>query len=376
MSYYEKNRISRSSSPLSGPGVLDFSYMDLVEIESHLENALKQHNGEKILELHLNNNLLNDFHTSALLSFRNLIHLDISSNQLKVLPQEVLHLHTLRSLIIKDNLLDDNSLPKELGEYLGSSLEVINLTGNLFTQFPYQLFDMINLKEIYLGANKIGTLPPKNYELLAKLEILYLGGNLITQVPDELSGLTSLRSLNLCGNQIINLPTSLANLKHLVTLAVHNNNLTTLPIELVKLNLNELSLRNNPLVSRFVRELDYIVPSLLELSGRVIKMSQINYSPDQLPASLASYLNSAKCCLNPKCKGVYFTSKVETIKFVDFCGKYRVPFMQYLCSPKCNNTKKPQFPVHNSQVSSSSSSSESDSDDNIDNTKLKKVLLG
>jgi Leucine-rich repeat (LRR) protein len=373
MSYYEENRTSRSSSPLSGPGVLDFAFMDLIECESHLKQALKEHNGEKILDLHINNNLLSDLHAPSLLLFNNLIHLDLSSNQLKVLPPEVLHLQALRRLILKNNLFDDNSLPKELGECFSSSLEVINLTGNLFTQFPYQLFDLINLREIYLGANKISNLPPKNYELLAKLEILYLGGNLITQIPHELSGLINLRSLNLSDNQITSLPTSLANLKYLISLAVHNNNLTTLPIELVRVNLNELSLRNNPLVSRFVRELDYIVPSLLELSGRVIKMCHVNYSSDQLPTSLAYYLNSAKCCLNPKCKGVYFTSKVETIKFVDFCGKYRVPFMQYLCSPKCNNTKKPQFPLQNSFVSSSS---ESDSDDYIDNSKLKKVLLG
>jgi hypothetical protein len=26
---------------------------------------------------------------------------------------------------------------------------------------------------------------------------------------------------------------------------------------------------------------------------------------------------------------------VEHIKFVDFCGKYRIPLLQYLCSSKC-----------------------------------------
>ena len=32
--------------------------------------------------------------------------------------------------------------------------------------------------------------------------------------------------------------------------------------------------------------------------------------------------------------GVYFDNRVENVKFIDFCGKYRVPFMQYLCSSK------------------------------------------
>lgn len=66
--------------------------------------------------------------------------------------------------------------------------------------------------------------------------------------------------------------------------------------------------------------------------------------------------------------GVYFSSCVEQIKFVDFCGKYRLPLMQYLCSPKC--TSSPLVPY---------SSSESDSEEEMQplvNSKMKKVLLG
>lgn len=33
--------------------------------------------------------------------------------------------------------------------------------------------------------------------------------------------------------------------------------------------------------------------------------------------------------------GVFFDNRVEHIKFVDFCGKYRLPLLQYLCSSKC-----------------------------------------
>ena len=40
--------------------------------------------------------------------------------------------------------------------------------------------------------------------------------------------------------------------------------------------------------------------------------------------------------------GVYFTSCVETVKFVDFCGKYRVPLLQYLCSPRCRPQPQPR----------------------------------
>lgn len=75
-------------------------------------------------------------------------------------------------------------------------------------------------------------------------------------------------------------------------------------------------------------------PSLLELSGRVLKSNDIPVTPMDVPRSLVDYLANANCCVNPKCQGVFFDSHVEHIKFVDFCGKYRVPLMQYLCSSK------------------------------------------
>jgi hypothetical protein len=37
--------------------------------------------------------------------------------------------------------------------------------------------------------------------------------------------------------------------------------------------------------------------------------------------------------------GVFFDSRVEHVKFVDFCGKYRVPLLQYLCSARCIGEK-------------------------------------
>lgn len=247
------------------------------------------------------------------------------------------------------------------------------MSGNQFTQFPYQLLECRSLREIYLGSNKIGVLP-RSYEQLVNLEVLYLGGNQIKCVPEEFCQLTNLSSLNLSNNLIGSLPTSLARLRKMTSLYLQGNNLTTLPIELVKLNIRELSLRNNPLVKRFARDFVYDVPSLLELSGRiVVKRKHIQpYNTKNLPKQLIDYLNSAQCCLNPKCKGVYFTSKVEHIKFVDFCGKFRVPLMQYLCSSTCNE----KISSHRyTEAMSSSSSSDSDEQE-VEDKLLKKILIG
>ncbi|QQP53294.1 Leucine-rich repeat-containing protein 58 [Caligus rogercresseyi] len=61
----------------------------------------------------------------------------------------------------------------------------------------------------------------------------------------------------------------------------------------------------------------------------------MSYGPGDIPGSLIDYMGTFNCCLNPSCQGVYFESRVEHVKFVDFCGKYKVPLMQYLCSSSC-----------------------------------------
>lgn len=70
-----------------------------------------------------------------------------------------------------------------------------------------------------------------------------------------------------------------------------------------------MSLRDNPLVTRFVnscaRELMYNSPTLLELAARVIKLKKIQYTNEDLPQTLITYLSSGQRCVNPKCKGMF-----------------------------------------------------------------------
>lgn len=90
--------------------------------------------------------------------------MELSNNQLVQLPPEISSLKNLKNLFLKNNALDDFSLPKELDQL--KQLEVINLGGNRLKQFPYQLFHMLNLKEIYLGSNQIAFLPDLFHTLI------------------------------------------------------------------------------------------------------------------------------------------------------------------------------------------------------------------
>ncbi|XP_071958598.1 leucine-rich repeat-containing protein 58-like [Antedon mediterranea] len=309
--------------------------------------------------LNISRNLLT-FLPYNLAQFSGLVELDISNNQVAIISEEIVQLQCLKTFTAKNNLIDQSSLPKNFGEC--PVLEVLNLSGNSFVDFPIQLTELQNLKFLYIGGNFITDIP-REIGNFRRLELLYLGGNRLKTLPVEIGALSNLQTLALSDNKLQDLPAELTKLTSLQSLSLHNNLLTTLPTQIITLsNLCELSLRGNPLVVRFIRDFAWQPPTLLELAARCVKNQHLSYSLTDLPANLYHYLNHAKKCVNPNCKGVYFNSRVENIKFVDFCGKYRLPLMQYLCSPQCRTS------TH------SSSSSESESED--EDSRLKRVLLG
>ncbi|XP_047508489.1 leucine-rich repeat-containing protein 58 [Pieris napi] len=269
----------------------------------------------------------------ALNWFSNLKILDISNNRLTVLP-DVLRNCALSSLIAKHNNLTNESLPKSFFSSI-SSLKELNLCGNQLNVFPEQVLELSSLRYLYLGGNNIGNIP-KDIWKLSSLRILSIAGNKIAEVPESVGALKTLQALVLSDNQIEQLPASIANLHQLRSLLIHKNKLKTLPTQIIKLKcLTELSLRDNPLVVRFVSDMAIQPPSLLELAGRTIKLHEVPVRPGDVPLTVIKYLQSANCCVNPKCKGVFFDNHVEHVKFVDFCGRYRIPLLQYLCSSKC-----------------------------------------
>ncbi|KAJ8388506.1 hypothetical protein AAFF_G00132200 [Aldrovandia affinis] len=295
--------------------------------------------------------------------FANLELIDISNNGLSVICEDVTRLTKLKTLIAKNNRLDEFSLPKEFGSM---QLEMLNFSGNRFEEIPTQCLQLQRLKSLSVGGNRLKAIPAE-IENLTSLELLYLGGNLITAIPPELANLPYLSYLVLCDNRIQSVPPQLTRLYSLRSLSLHNNLLTYLPREILSLvHLQELSLRGNPLVVRFVKDMTYDPPSLLELAGRTIKSRNLPYSPCDLPSNLLYYLDLASKCPNPKCAGVYFDSCVRHIKFVDFCGKYRLPLMHYLCSPECTSpcSSNPQ------------SDADSEDENSVPADRLQRVLLG
>ncbi|XP_040567192.1 uncharacterized protein [Lepeophtheirus salmonis] len=371
VSYYNYEVSSEASTTSSSendddrlnPSKLDLSYR---RYHGHaLDNVLHNHFEEEdaspessklITRLLAYNNLL-EYLPQSIFKLENLMVLDVSNNYLTDLPNSITSLLNLSSLNLKNNCLTVNSFPKNLNDL--KSLRDLNLSANRLEEIPHQIYELKNLRNLSLGGNSVIELS-KDIGELVRLRFLYLGGNLITELPKEISKLRHLHALILCSNSLSFLPDGICSLSKLESLQLHSNKLTTLPIGLIKLKgLKELSLRDNPLINRFVNEMDYQPSSLLELSARIVKTHVVHYGNQDLPRSLIEFLGTYSCCLNPSCKGVYFESRVEHVKFVDFCGKYKVPLMQYLCSSSCtvSNPTSPSNPI-------------------IQENKLRRILLG
>ncbi|CAL8356519.1 unnamed protein product [Lota lota] len=148
-----------------------------------------------------------------------LVDLDISFNQLSLLPPCLLTLPLLSSLLLGHNRL--SSLPPDLGRL--SSLRYLSLLGN-----------------------RLLALPPSLGQLRA-LQTLDVSHNLITDLPDEIGALGELVTLELSHNQLRQLPETMASLRSLAELVVHSNELRFIPACLHRLPLLRMDSRNNPL---------------------------------------------------------------------------------------------------------------------------------
>lgn len=127
----------------------------------HLQNINKLSGIETIL---LNHNLLTILPHQSLCKFDQLHVLDLSSNGLTSLPQELIINCPLTKLILKNNLLTNASLPKFFKSKL-STLRELNLSGNLLKHFPDSVLELSGLRYLYLGGNKITSISKDIWKL-------------------------------------------------------------------------------------------------------------------------------------------------------------------------------------------------------------------
>lgn len=157
MEAYGSDSSDGSDNEVQETKTLDFGRLGLTldcleEHLSHLHGISKLRDIETVL---LNQNLIATLPSHTLSRFNNLRVLDLSSNGLTQLPQDLLQVCPLKKLILKNNLLTNGSLPKCFKSGKSNGLRELNLSGNLLKRFPDAVLELKNLRYLYLGANNI-----------------------------------------------------------------------------------------------------------------------------------------------------------------------------------------------------------------------------
>jgi len=138
-----------------------------------------------------------------------LITLGLGDNEIAEVPDEIRYLQALRQLVLFGNKI--THLPEGLRRLW--QLEVLTVSQNDLHVFPPQVAsDLTELKELWLGHNKI-TKVPTEIENLQKLEQLWLQDNQLEAIPSQVGNLTKLKVLTLTGNRIKEVPRSVKQLK-------------------------------------------------------------------------------------------------------------------------------------------------------------------
>ncbi|MBP5973231.1 leucine-rich repeat domain-containing protein [Brasilonema sp. CT11] len=183
--------------------------------------------------------------------------LDLSGNELTVLPPSIGKLTQLKKLILGKYELNDagkivgtiannlSALPAEIGQL--DHLEELQVVDNRLSCLPAEIGQLTNLQSLDLCFNRLSALPAEIVQL-TKVQSLNLSNNQLSALPAEIGQLTKVQTLNLSSNQLSALPAEIGQLTNLQSLHLSYNQLSALPAEIGQLtNLQSLHLRINQL---------------------------------------------------------------------------------------------------------------------------------
>ncbi|KAJ2719353.1 hypothetical protein GGI07_005265 [Coemansia sp. Benny D115] len=123
--------------------------------------------------LNLSCNMLTSLPPSFGRSFANLHSLDISGNQIAVLPEEISHLQCLREFNASRNALV--GLPITIGSL--RNLEILDVSENYLISIDVSVSRLENLRMLNISDNRLTALPPCLGMLAPNLRVLLVDGN-------------------------------------------------------------------------------------------------------------------------------------------------------------------------------------------------------
>lgn len=261
----------------------------------------------------------------------NVLHLDLSNQKLKELPQEFKNLRNLQTLNLSGNTIYSKNSKGDLEfplsielpnlrklylknitsiqlnkDFKAPNLEVLVLDESRIESFPklnnfpnlkylslnycsisqqqyndiFEYRELQSLQYISLAHNQIVQLGASLFSVYkekpAVLEQLYLQGNQIKSLPTNINNVASLTTLHLQNNQLTYLNNGLGELEKLKFLYLDNNKLTTLPF-LKNKSLLVLSLHHNQL-----QKIHTSIGNCVALRTLLLNHNQLQKTPDEI----------------------------------------------------------------------------------------------
>lgn len=202
-----------------------------------------------------------------------IVRLDLSSNSLKSIPQDIGILSKLTVLNLSNNKLE--SLPESIKNL--SSLSNIDLRRNLFNEVPCEIAKL-SIKSLNISGNKITdiSLLKDSKELM----VLDLSNNLIKEIGIKLPQNNSLRSLNLSNNFLKDADVFFSSLSNVQRLNLNNNLFTKIPEAISNM--------------RLLKELDICDNYLQEIDSAIFKLDieSLNLTANRLKVLHLKEMNS------------------------------------------------------------------------------------
>ncbi|CAD6186976.1 unnamed protein product [Caenorhabditis auriculariae] len=170
--------------------------------------------------------------------------LDVSDNEIAVVPPDVAKLSSMVELNLSRNKITD--LPEELKEC--RELRILDLSGNAITRFPDVLVKCESIMSLCLLDVSLTALP-QNIGQLKNLRILEARDNLLRKVPSSIVDLANLQVLDLGLNEINEIPEDMGKMESLREFYIDSNGLNTLPESITKCRqLEQLDVSDNKLM--------------------------------------------------------------------------------------------------------------------------------
>ena len=215
--------------------------------------------------------------------------LDLAGYELKELPREVSDLADLEELIlgrvdvpsrrIKINNL--TSLPPELENL--KKLRTLNLSYNPFEEIPEVVMRLYNLESLILypyGHRSRIRVISQTIIQLVKLKEFCLISSEIREIPKEIFRLPALTLLNLSGNKIKNISKEILYSKSLEEINITSNPINNIPVEIVEKGLD--SIRVFFLTQQLSRYQDNIKDIPVEIAEKGLDSIRVFFLTQQL----------------------------------------------------------------------------------------------